>query len=173
MTSAFDRAMFQTKQFPDPTQGGKILNAMANIGGTYDDAKAAAAVVPDRSIEELVEVPAGTEVGPLGGFDRQVIEAAEEPPKYANTAAVLKDTSRHRDVYKDGYDAVGPHIPVAEPAPGTWAATTAYSLAKKVNIGGKVLEVTTAGTSAGTIPTAPGSVGGTVTDGTVVWTRRT
>ncbi|QDF18824.1 hypothetical protein SEA_SCENTAE_105 [Gordonia phage SCentae] len=171
MTSGFDRAMFQTKQFPDPTQGGKILDAMANINGTYDDAMAAADVVPNRDTQELVEVPAGTEVGPLGGLDRVVHEAADEPPKYANTAAVLKSTSRHRDAYKDTYEAVGGHIPT-EPSLPYWKATTAYALNFVISLGaGGAVRASTAGTSGSTIPTLPNAVGGTVNDGTVVWTR--
>jgi hypothetical protein len=58
-------------------------------------------------------------------------------------------------------------------APLTWAATTAYAVGVYTVIGGKVLEATTAGTSGENAPTAPGSVGATVTDGTAVWTRRT
>jgi hypothetical protein len=57
--------------------------------------------------------------------------------------------------------------------PKTWAATTAYALGDYIIRTSKVLEATTAGTSGASAPTAPGSVGGTVTDGTVVWTRRT
>lgn len=59
--------------------------------------------------------------------------------------------------------------------PRTWAQSTAYALGDFIIRTDKALECTTAGTSAasGTGPTAPGAVGGTVTDGTVVWTRRT
>ena len=54
-----------------------------------------------------------------------------------------------------------------------WAATTAYSLADRrvpTTKNGFFYEVTTAGTSGGTEPTWPVSVGGTVSDGTVTWT---
>lgn len=55
----------------------------------------------------------------------------------------------------------------------TWAATTSYSLddyAVPTTSTGLRYKVTTAGTSSGTEPTWPTTVGGTVTDGTVVWT---
>ena len=56
--------------------------------------------------------------------------------------------------------------------PGAFAATTAYALKKRVGLAtGQVLEVTTAGTSGASAPTAPGSVGGTVVNGTVTFTR--
>lgn len=54
-----------------------------------------------------------------------------------------------------------------------WTASTAYTLGTMVSLsGGEVLEVTTAGTSGTTEPAAPAAVGGTVTNGTVVFTRR-
>lgn len=68
----------------------------------------------------------------------------------------------------------GARQPITNPAAApAWAATTAYALGLKVTLsGGQKLEATTAGTSGATQPTAPASVGGTVTDGTVTWTRR-
>ena len=60
-------------------------------------------------------------------------------------------------------------------APKTWAQSTAFAVGDFIVVDTtKVLEATTAGTSAssGTGPTAPGAVAGTVTDGTVTWTRR-
>lgn len=54
---------------------------------------------------------------------------------------------------------------------GTWTATTAYTLGTSVELsGGQELQVTVAGTSAASQPTAP-AVGATVTDGTVTWRR--
>lgn len=65
-------------------------------------------------------------------------------------------------------------VPWADPAtPPLWAASTAYALGAFVRLsGGATLEVTTAGTSGTTEPAAPAAVGGTVTNGTVTFTRR-
>lgn len=62
--------------------------------------------------------------------------------------------------------------PIGDLTTTAWEATTAYDLGDEVLLtGGEVLECTTAGTSDATEPTAPASVGGTVTDGSVTWTR--
>jgi len=55
---------------------------------------------------------------------------------------------------------------------GNWTANTTYAVADYVRVGGtgRYLLCTTAGTSAATAPTVPGSSNQTVTDGTVVWT---
>jgi hypothetical protein len=53
-----------------------------------------------------------------------------------------------------------------------WAVGTAYSVGSVVYVSGGELTATVAGTShASVTPTAPGSVGGTVTDNTVTWQR--
>lgn len=59
-------------------------------------------------------------------------------------------------------------------APSTvWVAETEYSLGDRIVEGNKVFEVTTAGTSkAAPKPTFTGTIGATVTDGTVTWTVR-
>jgi hypothetical protein len=62
----------------------------------------------------------------------------------------------------------------------TWAASTAYTAGQYVvpttfssitGPVGKVFKCTTAGTSGSSAPTWPTTAGGTVTDGTVVWTE--
>lgn len=57
------------------------------------------------------------------------------------------------------------------PAAPAWQPTHAYALNDLVTISGDTLKCTTAGTSGSTAPTPPATVGGTVTDGTVTWTR--
>ncbi|MCA1596093.1 MAG: hypothetical protein LC772_06680 [Chloroflexi bacterium] len=57
-----------------------------------------------------------------------------------------------------------------------WAPSTAYALNALViptATNGHIYKVTTAGTSAATQPTWPTTAGGTVADGTVVWTEQT
>lgn len=60
---------------------------------------------------------------------------------------------------------------IIAPEEAEWAATTEYELGDRVAIDDGALVVTTAGTSGETAPALPGVIGGTVTDGTVEWTR--
>ena len=58
------------------------------------------------------------------------------------------------------------------PAAPAWKATEAYALNDRASLAsGAILRASTAGTSGAAAPTAPATIGGTVTDGTVVWTR--
>lgn len=53
----------------------------------------------------------------------------------------------------------------------SWQATHAYAVNDIVALTGGTVKCTTAGTSGSAAPALPATVGGTVTDGTVVWTR--
>lgn len=76
-----------------------------------------------------------------------------------------------RNVIAGDKDSAGRALTFSNPA--AWVQTTAYSLGVYVRLaGGQILQCTTAGTSVtGSAPTAPATVGGTVTDGTVTWQR--
>lgn len=114
--------------------------------------KAAAAAAGHQTVNAVVEVAPIVEAVPSGV--RTEVFTAISPAGASVTRVHNYDTG-------------------TSVAPKTWAATTAYSLGDYVIRTDKVLQATTAGTSGSSAPTAPGSVGGTVTDGTVVWTRRT
>lgn len=61
---------------------------------------------------------------------------------------------------------------LVDPTSTAWVAATAYAERDLVRLAaGEFVEVTTAGTSDATIPVVPMSVGDTVEDGTVTWTR--
>lgn len=72
-----------------------------------------------------------------------------------------------------GAEAAFTYLAVGTQSQPVWAATTAYSLGDRVvptSSNGFYYECTTAGTSAGTEPTWPTTIGNTVVDGTVTWT---
>jgi len=61
---------------------------------------------------------------------------------------------------------------------GFWQATTAYSVGETImptsgNLNGRMYRCSTSGTSGGTEPIWPTTTGGTVADGTAVWTEMT
>lgn len=89
------------------------------------------------------------------------VKAKEAPEQGELTAAVFLTNSGDAVIDK----RVGGVVPDA------WAATTAKTLGQVITLTGALLEVTTAGTTGATAPTPPATVGATVTDGTVTWTR--
>lgn len=109
--------------------------------------------------------------------------------KYAPVASMTIDSTKvgaddlaTLEAVLYGSDTTEPRLPspteviamfAAATPPPAWEATTAYSLGSFVTLtGGETLEATTAGTSDATEPAAPATVGDTVVDGTVTWTRR-
>lgn len=63
-------------------------------------------------------------------------------------------------------------IAVVAGSPDVTGGTVTTGTTTQGATGGQFYEVTTAGTTGGSVPTLPGSVGGTVTDGTAVLTRK-
>jgi hypothetical protein len=102
---------------------------------------------------------------------------------YGSATAVASTTVSGEavTVYPDAFSAFA-HLPLTTPTPTVVPAqasataranTTAYALNSYVlpaTPNGFYYKATTAGTSAGTIPTFPTTIGATVTDGTVTWT---
>lgn len=86
-------------------------------------------------------------------------------PKSQPSEATANITgSGERFVINNPYNA-------APPVAAAWAATTDYAYGDLVTVAGGTLRATEDGTSGAVAPTAPATVGGTVIDGTVEWTR--
>ena len=117
-------------------------------------------------------------------FDQMVISDADGKVIFN---AAQQDSKVMRVVFRLGYQTA---IPVIRGAGGIqrgpngrypaavldqtvlpWQAFAPYPLNSRVTVTGGTLKATTGGTSAGTVPTNPGAVGGTVVDGTVTWQR--
>lgn len=145
----------ETKELKDYTQPG---------GGTYNEVRRissveAAITMHDLDAENLARSLYGT----------------------ASAVSTTAVTGESLTVYPNAY-APFAKLPATTPAPtivpaqasaSARANTTAYALGAYVTPAtpnGFYYKATAAGTSGGTIPTYPTTVGGTVTDGTVTWT---
>lgn len=140
---------------PQPTAPG---DAPAD---TYDPKERASSVRPDKAAAAEAGYQSVNAVIKTGDIPSTTPSGNRTESYSALNSAGVSTTYVHN--YDTGKTAT----------PKTWTASTAYALGDYIIRTSKVLECTTAGTSTSSAPTAPGSVGGTVTDGTVVWTRRT
>lgn len=115
-------------------------------------------------------------------FDTNTVRAMLTTSTYTpNTDTHQYKSSVTNEITGTGYTAGGVTLgtkTVTYTAANSWgtsrANTTAYNLGDVVRPAtgnGFLYRATTAGTSAGSIPTYPTNIGGTVTDGTVVWTN--
>ena len=144
-----------TKELKDYTQSG---------GGTYNEVKRISAVECSFSVHDL--------------------NAANLARALYGTASSIASTTVSGEAATVYPGAVYPfnYMPAASPVPTVVpsqaaatarANTTAYALGAyvtPVTPNGFYYKATAAGTSGGSIPTYPTTIGGTVTDGTVTWT---
>lgn len=133
-------------------------------GGTYNEVRRISAVECTITMAELS--PANLARAVYGS---------------ATAVASTTVTGEAVTVYPDAFSAFA-HLPLTTPTPTvvpaqasapTRANTTAYALNAYVvpaTPNGFYYKATAAGTSGGTIPTFPTTIGATVTDGTVTWT---
>lgn len=119
--------------------------------------------VVDGGRQERSYIPYG-QVTELG----EVTRVNGEPVGYEVTITAFNSDAIGGSV-KVWDSALGAVIPGASPT--AWAASTFYPTDATVTVAGGTLEATEDGTSGATAPTAPATVGGTVQDGTVLWTR--
>lgn len=146
----------ETKELKDFTQGG---------GGLYNSVRRISSVEAAMTLHDLnadnlaLAVFGNTNAITAGAVTDEALGNA-----YANG---LSPTAFPINT------AVAPVVRHVQHAATARANTTAYALNAYVlpaTPNGYIYKATTAGTSGGTLPTYPTTIGGTVTDGTVVWT---
>ena len=177
--------------FTVATAGGEVTAFIANPADAQTLAKLKRAtgsneplLAPDansatkRSIAgvELYVSPA-VPVGTVYGIDRSrlfTVVNADVAVEMDRSVFFGSDSTGVRAVARIGFGYAHPksiaRIVLAAP---DWKTATAYQVGNRVELtGGEILVATTAGTTGTPEPTAPLLAGGTVTDGTVVWTRQ-
>lgn len=97
----------------------------------------------------------------------------DEDRGFVGVDHIYQNYASHLESPTGTSDGEGVTPPPADPAPAEWEPGTEYALDDVVTLGEGTVKATTAGTSGEDAPELPGSVGGTVQDGTVVWTRLT
>ena len=144
-----------TKTLADYTQPG---------GGTYNEVKRVTAVEASMTIHDLS--PTNLSRALYGGTS-----VVTEAPVVGELVQVFPNAvSPFANMPKS---SVAPTVATPGATAPTRANTTAYALNAAVvpaTANGFYYRATTAGTSGGTVPTFPTTIGATVTDGTVVWT---
>lgn len=145
----------ETKELKDFTQGG---------GGTYNEVRRVSAVECSITMHDL---------------DKDNLARALYGTASSITSAAVSNESMV--VYPSAMSAFAsmaqstptPTVVPSQASASARANTTAYALGAYVTPAtpnGFYYKATAAGTSAGSIPTYPTTIGGTVTDGTVTWT---
>ena len=144
------------KELKDYTQGG---------GGTYNSVRRISGVEASMTLHDL---SADNLALAVFGNTNAIAAGAVSAEALGNVyQGSLAPTAYPLDT------AVAPTVLHANASASARANTTAYALNAYVlpaAPNGFVYKATTAGTSSGTVPTYPTTIGGTVTDGTVVWT---
>src|SRR5690242_11682894 len=111
-------------------------------------------------------------------FDSDTIKAMLVTSSYAFSASHAYKSDITNEVTGTGYTAGGTAVTcsMAYTAANSWgtsrANTTAYTagqIVRPATGNTYVYQCITAGTSGGSVPTYPTTIGGTVTDGTVTW----
>lgn len=151
-----------------------ITNELSTVSTTLSAAASAGAT----TISTAASIPAGNTIL-IGGEVRTVTNVSGAGP-YTLTVAALSAAHASGETVQanPGYTAGGVTVALAQAyvAANSWtvsrANSTAYVVGQVVRPAtgnGFVYQALTAGTSGGTVPTYPTTIGGTVVDGGVTW----